>query len=44
MFINLTKGESFATRRPQSFEGGFLMMTLGVLDHMGFLREEPDEN
>lgn len=44
MFINLTKGESFATRRPLSFEGGFLMMTLGVLDHKGFLAEESDEN
>lgn len=44
MFINLTKGESFATRSLSSFEGGFLMMTLGVLDHKGFLGEESDEN
>lgn len=44
MFINLEKGESFATRNLSSFEGSFLMMTLGMLAHMGFLWEESDEN
>lgn len=37
MFIHLTKRENVATRSLASFEGSYLMMTLGMLSHLGFL-------